>query len=383
MFPRSVVGFLMASAAACALTIGLGVLDTGPLSLSPAFAQEGGHAGSGQGGRGGQGQGGQGQGSQTKGSGSTTHGTPGKGLSGHVFEEDEGPSEEAKGPKYGGGKATTGKPAGAGTKKGDTFGDLWVILRDANGVPILNDAGFVQPIDKDGNLIPLDAEGAPLDLTLVQEVDIGRTNVGRSPDKVLDKSLDEAIKAINAADSVSLDDSGRLVLTTGGVAQTIDSPTENLALYKTLLTTGTLPGITDPSKLGTLSYLADGTKTADDLKAATGFLAGATDKESPLTIDEVVYLDQILGIPGTITGPDGKTYVDFSTFTYDRQSVYGEMTASVLLETSPGVYTTTTVNLYDKVFSNTQDTGSSIDGFAQAADDARAVLLYLHDNAPR
>lgn len=376
---------LMASVAAAALTLGFGISHPAPFGVSVAFAQDSGHTGSGQGGQGGQSKGGQSQGGGQGqgGSSTTTHGTPGKGLSGHVFEEDEGPSDEAKGPKYGGGKATTGKPGGAGTKKGDEYGDLWVILRDANGVPILNADGFVQPIDKDGNLIPLDAEGAPLNEALVQEVELGRTNVGRSPTKTLDKSLEEAIKTINAADSVSLDDSGRIVVITDGVSKTIDSPTENLALYKTLMTTGTLPGITDPSKLASLSYLVDGVKTAEDLKAATGFLAGATDKEGVLSIDEIVYLNNILGIPGTITGPDGKTYVDYSSVSYDRQSVYGSLTAQVLVETSPGVFTVQTVNIYDTVFSGTQDTGTGVDGFTQSAEDARAVLLYLHDNAPR
>ena len=138
-------------------------------------------------------------------------GSSGKGLSSHVFEEGEGPSDEAKGPKYGGGKAVTGKPGTAGTKKGDLVSDMWIILRDENGVPILNADGFVQPVDKDGNLIPLDAEGAPIDPTLPIEVELGRTNVGRSPTKVLDKRLDEVVMNINAADSVSFDDLGRLV----------------------------------------------------------------------------------------------------------------------------------------------------------------------------
>ena len=113
------------------------------------------------------------------------------------------------------------------------------------------------------------------------------------------------------------------------------------------MTTGTIPGITDPSKLASMAYLIDGVKTVDDLKAAVGFLAGSTDKAEPLSIDEVEYLNQNLGIPGTITGPDGKTYVDFSSFTYDRQSIYGSMTAQVLVETSPGIFQVQTVNLYD------------------------------------
>ena len=382
---------LMVSVATAALIFGTGALRLHPFGMATAIAQESGHSGSGQGGMGGQGgrggQGGQGgqsgQGGSSHGSGTVTKGTPGKGLSGHVFETDEGPSADAKGPQYGGGKSTLGKPGGAGTKKGDEFGDLWIILRDANGVPVLTADGFVQPIDKDGNLIPLDATGAPVDLSLVQDVELGRTNVGRSPTKTLDKSLSEVVKAINAGDSVSLDDSGRLVVTKDGVASTIDSPTENLALYKTLMTTGTLPGVTDPSKLGSLSFLVDGVKTVADMKAATGFLAGATDKEGALNVDEIVYLNQILGIPGTITGPDGKSYVDYSSFTYDRQSIYGSMTAQVLVQTAPDTYAVKTVNVYDTVFGGTQDTATGVSGFTQSADDARAVLLYLHDNAPR
>ena len=77
-----------------------------------------------------------------------------------------------------------------GTKKGDELSaTMWIILRDENGVPILNADGFVQPLDKDGNLIPLDAEGAPIDESLAVEVELGRTNVGRSPTKVLDKPV--------------------------------------------------------------------------------------------------------------------------------------------------------------------------------------------------
>ena len=403
MSMRSLSKILMATAATCALTFSFNMSSGSLAGMAAAMAQESGHSGGDRGGSNsdhssdghsdshesgssthssGQ-QGGAGSGQRRGQSGTAMGGSGRGGIEGHIFEEDEGPSDEAKGPHYGGGREATGKPVNAGTKKGDLLGDMWVILRDENGVPILNADGFVQPLDKDGNLIPLDAEGAPIDESLTVEVELGRTNVGRSPSKVIDRQLDEAVADINAASAVSLDASGRLVLTIDGVDKTIDSPLENLAIYKVLMTTGTIPGITDPSKLGDLSFLADGVKTADDLKAATGFLAGATDKEGALSIDEVVYLDQVLGIPGTITGEDGKTYVDFSSFNYDRQSVYGDTTVQVLVETSPGVYEVKTVNVYDVVFGSADTTGTGVDGFTQAADDARAVLLFAHDNEPR
>ena len=59
------------------------------------------------------------------------------------------------------------------------------------------------------------------------------------------------------------------------------------------------------------------------------------------------------------------------------------MAVTVLVQTSPGIYETQSVNVYDQLFSETNVTGSGADAFAQAADDARTVLLYVHDNAPR
>src|SRR5512135_3289914 len=198
-----------------------------------------------------------------------------------------------KGGKSGGG----GKPAGAGTKKGDLFGDMVVVLRDANGVPILNAAGLVQVIayvyDANGNLVPLkDASGnlvtipynaeGDLETTIngvpvySAEVDLGRLSVARAPDKVLQHSLDEALAKLTTSGAViALDAAGRL--TVNGVA--IDSPLENLALYdaymtKTLPTTITLPTGFNPAAL----------------------LAAAADKTGSISVDTVVYMNSILGI---------------------------------------------------------------------------------------
>ncbi|MBU4264003.1 MAG: hypothetical protein KKC76_19280 [Proteobacteria bacterium] len=92
---------------------------------------------------------------------------------------------------------------------------------------------------------------------LVQEVDFGRLNLGRAPDAVLDQAFDEAISSINNSKSISLDASGRLLLTTDvydefltnpdgtpvyieTVTKAIDSPLENLALYIKLMKDGHL-----------------------------------------------------------------------------------------------------------------------------------------------
>ena len=51
---------------------------------------------------------------------------------------------------------------------------MYVLLRDVNGIPILNDDGFVQPVDADGNLLALDEEGHLVDPDAGIEVELGR-----------------------------------------------------------------------------------------------------------------------------------------------------------------------------------------------------------------
>lgn len=273
-----------------------------------------------------------------------------------------------------------GRPADSGSG-GDLFGDMYVILRDANGVPILNADGFVQPIDANGNLIPLDAEGAPIDPTLAIEVELGRLNVGRSPSSVLDRRADEVVAMLNDADAVSLDAAGRLVITIDGVSQTIDSPLENLAIYVALMTQGTIPGVTDLP--GTeFDHLVDGVLTSADLVSAVSFLAGATDKAAPLTADDVAYINAILGISTTRVGDVTYSNVDYSSFAYDRSDAYGDVTATVLVLQPNGSWVPTEVNIYDVVFGGEDYTGSgSFSAFTQAAEDARAIVNYIHEYA--
>lgn len=281
-----------------------------------------------------------------------------------------------KGGKNGGG----GKPTGAGSKKGDLFGDMVVLLRDANGVPILVD-GLVQPIayvyDASGNLVPMkDASGNLVAIPYVNgelattingvavytaEVDLGRLSVGRAPSKVLDHSLTEALSKLTAG-TVTLDSTGRLAV--DGV--TIDSPLENLALYDKYMTTGSLPGVTLPLGFNPASLLA-----------------AASDKYGSISVDTVVYMNSILGINNLSTN----TYYPFTT-NYDRYTTWKNATAQVLVLQPDGVtYKVETVNLYDAVFNDTNwvdptATGGA-DDFATAADDYRAVIEFVHDNGVR
>jgi hypothetical protein len=296
--------------------------------------------------------------------------------------ESDSDSDRPEWAKKPGGKdgAGGGRPATSGSKKGDLFGDLYVILRDENGVPILSAAGYVQPIDAAGNLIPLDAEGAPIDPTLAIEVELGRLNVGRAPTSVLTKRANEVINLLNAATAVSLDAAGRLVITNpDGSVQTIDSPLENLAIYVALMTEGTIPGVTDLP--GTeFDALTDGVYTVEDAKFAASFLAAATDKSSAFTIDEVAYIDAFLGVNTTTTGNVTYSVVDYSTFAYDRSDTYDSKLITVLVEQADGTFKPTEVNVYEAVFNSIDASDTSgIDSFTQAADDARAVIEFVHE----
>lgn len=181
-----------------------------------------------------------------------------------------------------------GGPGGGGTKPeipdtGELYGDLYVILRDEDGVPILDGNGCIQPISTVGSMDePVTLEiydstgtdvlftttaiaGEPFALafytdatieldveceltedmaTWVETVDFGRLNLGRAPEGVIAHAFDEAINKMNVATDMKLDPAGRLVLTlpdeeTGDlVDKTIDAPAENLALYIKMMTDG-------------------------------------------------------------------------------------------------------------------------------------------------
>ena len=147
---------------------------------------------------------------------------------------------------------------------GSLYGDLYIILRDEDGVPILDNFGCVQPTrveEADGVLtlvvkqlytnIAEDLECELLedsdthaDVDFVQEVDFGRLNLGRAPEPVLNHAFDEAVNAMNNAIDINIDPAGRLVLTlvdqetAEEYEKTIDSPLENLALYVKMMRDG-------------------------------------------------------------------------------------------------------------------------------------------------
>ena len=398
---------MLAGVAASALTL---------TSVDLAYAQSGGQgggsetAGGGQGGsenQGGSGDGGSGGGgAQGGGAGQGGAGTGGNDGANAGSGNDDGgdpPSSDSGRPEDKGGRpegagsgdedsdrpdwaGTPGGSAGRGSPPdagggGDLYGDLYVILRDAQGVPILNDAGYVQPVSADGSLIPLDEEGHVLDESLVQEVDFGRLNVARAPDDVLEGRSEEVLDLLNSAEAISFDPAGRLVITTNGVEHTIDAPLENLSIYVALMETGTIEGVVNPVVNAT--FLGDGVRTIEDTVAAASFLAAATDKTGVFTIDEIAYINLILDIETSVIEGSEVQYadLDFSSFTYDRADTYGDTLTTVLVPQDDGSWVPQEINVYETIFGGINDDqdDNTIAAFTQAADDARMVINFIHE----
>ncbi len=286
----------------------------------------------------------------------------------------------AKGGKAGAG----GKPGTSGSKKGDLYGDLYILIRDPlTGVAlteVVNGVTYplVQAYDINGVALTVVVNGVKVPVSIPRdpttgdlltqlpdgtkvfssEVDFGRLSVARAPSKVLTHALDEAISKLTATGAVlSLDPAGRLVITINGVSTTIDSPLENLALYQDVIADGVVAGVTLPVGF-----------------TPVALLAAAADKYGIITLDAVMYLNAVL-----------KVSPDLSTFTYDRTTTY---TGSVdILQLKPGStteYEVVNVSLMGAV-DWTVPTGAvpatGAAAFAQAVDDAVQVIEFIHDFA--
>jgi hypothetical protein len=333
--------------------------------------------------------------------------------------------------------------SGSGTVDyGSLYGDLYVILRDVDGVPILDEYGCIQPISTiTGEPFQLltDLEADILcELTeemaaWVETVDFGRLNLGRAPDAVLFHAFDEAINSMNSATAMDLDPAGRIMLFIGDEWKTIDAPAENLALYIKLMqeghwiTTDTSPVVRGGPPDGMGPPEGDGpsaeerpvlsadaiellravgyenlgnvnnTLTNDDLVLAASLLAAAADKSGTMTLDKVIYINSIFGINqvGSLPGElNGITYFDFRNYGYDRNTVYGQQRGSMECYPSLGrgfiwvvqpaddtglLWENTCVNILTEVHHLRGDETSNVRGFVQTADDALQVIEYIHN----
>eukprot|EP01029_Cantina_marsupialis_P022891 TRINITY_DN561_c1_g8_i1.p2 TRINITY_DN561_c1_g8~~TRINITY_DN561_c1_g8_i1.p2 ORF type:complete len:536 (+),score=77.49 TRINITY_DN561_c1_g8_i1:193-1800(+) len=278
--------------------------------------------------------------------------------------------------------------------------DLEVLVRDDNGYVIYesednplteivtiipNEYGFVEGAE---NVISLyDAEGEILpDVALhVVPIEFGRLDIIRSPSTVLERRLAEVIKNFGdgSVANVSRDFCGRVMmfrtdaaLALGEADKPIDSPLENLAIYKELMLHGFTKSavnnglkflIEEESPFGgfDLQLRVDGEWaplpksfldfTVDEqnqliMNLAASCMAAGSDKSNTLNIDEIVFVNLFMGVP-EVSGNDinqpatsincylptieqeirmmDKTdkhqysryryYVDYSSFIYDRE----------------------------------------------------------------
>ena len=379
------LGIILAGAGA------INQLNTDSFELIPAAnaqSQGNGGQGKGSGGKGGGGAGAGGAGAGGAGGSSSLEDSVLRGKKSVILEADE----DSDRPEWAGGEkelnphSGTGNP-NPGDMKGGDYGDLWIIARVPDtGEPILDeDSNAVQPIafydanpdpevtelvmitDANGPvLLALNEEGEVIagqtytlpDGTVVDmvtsEVEFGRANSVRSPDKVTQKALDEAVSKIEAGTTITLDPvDGRIVID----GATIDSPLENMALYVALLD-GTLPA-------EVLAKLPD-----SSLDLAATLLAAGGDKTADVDyVDYVYYLNNIMEVSP-----------DFVGFEYDRDDNNQVVTYIYYTDESQTTTTSSTVNLVDYlswVNGDISDT-DGIEGFTSAVDDGVELIEFSH-----
>jgi hypothetical protein len=344
-----------------------------------------------------------------------------------------------------GAKGAPGPPSdGGGGGEPPDYGDLIILYRDADGVPILTETFCQQPISAveftgceyipgtTDCLIPVDPDTCAVDnnyVTYTQEVDFGRINDARSDVSVFESQLADVIVNLATAACVSLDPAGRLVtsreetyIDENGTeisvmtSAAIDSPLQNLAIYRQLMLTG---------DLGT--SLPDGASVLDTAARALGAGSGKT---GWVGVDLVVYLNQIMGLSDNTTTTilekkciDVKEEVmgnielvekcfldygavppDSNAYPYHRGNNFEALlpAPAYIPKTKdgsgiPGWFEVLApidpdeTDRFEQQFaifrgpilgtvfgSDAGFEGSNIGGFAQAADDTRAVIDYMH-----
>lgn len=345
------------------------------------------------------------------------------------------------------------RPPGAGNGGGgggDTgtdppdYGDLIILLRTDNGVPIPSSETLVEDPETgllvDGGLcwqpIAFNVDDAlacpeacqvttttPATVSVnqyncgvedgcsgcTQEVEFGRINEVRAPDTVFASQLEDVVVNLATADCITLDPAGRLVASrvVGDevTTSTIDSPLQNLSIFRQLMMVGYLGDATSPIAL-----------PADVLDTAARGLGVAADKTGEVNVDMVAYLNSNMGldvvptildpklcetyreeVQGTIQLVE-KCYLDYRSYGYDRTTNFSALPAPAYIPAGDNLdgwfeyLALLPGSELDPLFIIMQgpilppvfdvDPGfmnGNIGGFAQASDDTRAVINFMHD----
>ena len=310
----------------------------------------------------------------------------------------------------------------SGISRGGDYGDLYVLLRDDNGMPDMIEIEgewYVQPVGNDGEPLELDAEGELVTPELATEVDFGRLNIVRSPQDVLDQAFEEAVKTLTAPNAViTLDFCGRLtstydLLVNGELTRftkTIDSPRENMAIYQYLMQWLFEPTDDGPNRL---AFLGQDPYDFNPLQIAASCLAAGSDKTGEITLDEMVYINGFVNCWGvnpvindneyTFLG-EKKRYFNFldydglgTTYRYNRKATYQNRYIQFLVwdgvyypidedgnSESPAIFSIADYFETNGLFSSRWGNNETVDaaeGFALAADDAVQVLDFVHGDS--
>ena len=244
------------------------------------------------------------------------------------------------------------------------------------------------------------------------EAHFGRMSSARAPNAVIDHALLEMVTTLGQVDApgetILLDPAGRLEVLYATVDdaglpveidKTIDAPLENLAGFERVLERGALyHADVNGGEPVTMPPRPDGHGGALHLlDRAAAMFGAAADKTGHVGIDEVAYISLFRAIPtdmqgntfgGTFKDDNGVEYFNFSSFEYSRQATYGEVEVCYLrIDSVNGTDVDAEVvvgYVYDLVFDSVAFgdgvEGANIRAFAQAADDARAVINWVHEH---
>lgn len=352
---------------------------------------------------------------------------------------------------------------GGGGNEPPDYGDLIILYRDASGVPILDGNQCQQPIAFPSDMCALDCTGqdpclveveettcavAPSDASCTQEVEFGRINEARTTESVFASQLEDVVVNLAIADCVTLDPAGRLVASRvvdeeTVLTSTIDSPLQNLAIYRQLMLTGDL-GAPLPEGVDILGTAARGLGVASDkggevnvdMVAYLNFMMGLSDPATPTILDKLCIdvKEEVMGTvqlvqkcfldygnypPDDPLSGNARTYphtnnvaapaaaLNGTGFAYQRTENFVALPAPPYIDDPSGSGQTDIAGWFEylaqipgyddppwfeikqgpimnAVFPNGNGgnpgfTGGNIGGFAQAADDTRAVINYMHN----
>lgn len=230
-------------------------------------------------------------------------------------------------------------------------------------------------------------------LDYVEEADMGRLSILKAPERVLDRQLEEAISKFESGGEVSLDASGRPVVG----EETFDSPLLNLALYREFHFWGAI--VKNPLEDDEELVYDPG---QDFILAAAFGLGAGDDKEDPGIDHEIAVRsaaiiglgEQIheLALADSAVLPDshkfeyeGTTsyYVNYEGFSYSRADTFPGNICYDFFDEELGDYVRTSRPIIEAVFAGDPvpyPVAEQLTGFAQAANDARRVLVFVHDN---